>query len=505
MGGSGVIISQRTLIQLGPRLDQCLANELRTNHEDVELGRCILTHVDIHCTNAYNSKFLFYHHYGPRYSFGYDFTPSIVSNAFILHPIQNRTTFRQLYSFYTRERQRKFKLSVWKSSSRGNYVTFINSMEFDLVRDIHYQLIDARWRTYIDVAVQGYIEHLQKLWHQRSSNWTVINGKPIFGYHRVIPRYGLELIIEVLLKARSVSLSPSRLVSIRKRFHIRQSFVDKPRLDYREISNLDSNDENYQLNLIVVSYNKDEALLRFIHNFDHQVLNYSNRQQYFTLTILYFSPQSSLIDLINQLSVRYPSIIRLVIINKTQHVYNRGLGRQLALQYFTNNQLLFFLDVDIIFTRNALMNTRRLLIHQLAISSCTIYFPIIYSFFSNIWRVNDRQTDDIRTDFGLFSIYGFGNVAVRKGDLDRIGGWELNNYDWGGEDVNLFQRFVNISAECYIFRAVEPGLRHYYHKKMCDEIQNKVRQKMCYDAEANLFESQANMVNYIFDNKIVNK
>ena len=501
MGGSGVILSQQTLIELGPWLDQCFKSELLTNHEDVELGRCILTHVHIGCTNAYNSKYLFYHHYGPRYSFGYDFTPKIISQALIVHPVKNRTTFRQIFSFYNRKQQRKFHL--WNISNKETYVTFLNAMEFDLVRDIHYQFIDARWKTFIDINVQIYIDHLQKLWHQRLSNWTIINGKFILGYHRVVPRYGLELIVEVMINARSVSITPQRSVVVRKRFHLRQPFVDKPRFDYREITNINSNEAKHQLNLIVVSSNKDEALIRFIYNFKQEVLNYPDRQKDFTLTILYFSQKNSIIDEIHQLIVRYESNIRLSII-ESEHVYNRGLGRQLASKYFTNNQILFFLDVDLVFTGQSLINTRRLMIHQLSISSCAVYFPIIYSMFSNMFVIDNQSMIDIKSDFGLFSIYGFGNVAVRKGDLDRIGGWETNNYDWGVEDVNLFQQFVNISAECYIFRAVEPGLRHNYHKKMCHGIKNEKRKKMCYDAEILLLGSQVNMVDYMFNNKIIN-
>ncbi|CAF1402199.1 unnamed protein product [Rotaria sp. Silwood1] len=505
MGGSGVILSQKTLIQLGPWLDQCFKSELRTNHEDVELGRCILIHVHIDCTNAYNSKLLFYHHYGPSYLFGFGFTPSIVSRALILHPIKNRTIFQQLYKFYYREQQKKLQLSTWKSSNKQNYVTFLNNMEFDLVRDIHYQLIDARWKSYINTSVQSYIEHLQKLWHQRSSNWTVTNGKFLLGYHRVIPRYGLELIVEVLLNVRTVSILSPRSTVIRKRFHLRQSFVDKHKIDSREITNLNLNQQEYQLNLIVVSNNRDKALLRFIHNFQHEILYYPDQQQqHFTLTILYFQQKNSIIDQIYKLIVRYSTSIRLSIINETQHAYNRGLGRQLASKYFSNNQLLFFLDVDIIFTRQSLINTRRLMIHQLSISFCTVYFPIIYSFFSNISIVNNHSINDVRTNFGLFSIYGFGNVAVRKQDLDRIGGWEINNHDWGVEDGNLFQQFVNISSECYVFRAVEPGLKHAYHKKMCNGIKDQARFNMCYYAEVNLLRSQADMVDYLLNNKILN-
>ncbi|CAF4294367.1 unnamed protein product [Rotaria sp. Silwood2] len=506
MGGSGVILSQKTLMQLGPWLDQCFKSELRTNHEDVELGRCILTHVHIHCTNAFNSKVLFYHHYGPYYLFGSDFTPSIISHAFILHPIKNRTTFQQLYKFYHQKQQRKPKLStrIWKSTNRQTYVTFLNYLEFDLVRDAHYQSIDARWKTYINTTVQSYVGRLQKLWHQRSSNWTVTSGKFLLGYHRVVPRYGLELIVEVLLNVRTVSIFPSRSNVIRKRFHLRQSFVDKHHINSREITNLNLNQKEYQLNIIVVSSNRDKALLRFINNFQHEILNDHYQKQYFTLTIFYFQQNNSIINKIHQLIVRYSSSIYLSIINKTQHEYNRGLGRQLASEYFSNNQLLFFLDVDIIFTRQSLINTRRLIIHQLSISSCTVYFPIIYSFFSNMFVINNHSIIDARVDSGLFSIYGFGNVAVRKRDLDRIGGWEINNHYWGDEDVNLFQQFVKFSAECYIFRAVEPGLKHVYHKKMCNGIKNRERFKTCYDAEINLLGSQADMIDYIFNHKILN-
>ncbi|CAF1483143.1 unnamed protein product [Adineta steineri] len=503
MGGSGVILSQQTLIELGPWLDQCFTKELLTIHEDVELGRCILTHVQISCTNAYNSKNFFYHHYGPQYRFGYDFTPSIISRAFILHPINNRTTFQQLYKFSIRQ-QENSSSRVWKSSkNRQNYVTFVNSMEIDLIRDIHFQIIDARWRTYIETNVQSYIENLQKLWYKRSSNWTVINGKPIFGYHRIIPNYGLELITEILVNARSTS--SSQIVTVRKRFYIRQSFINKHRIDYREIINLDLKQEQSKLNLIVVSHNKDDALLRFIHNFQYEILKNSYRQKYFTLTIHYFSQNNSIINLMHNISVRYPSIIRLLTLNTTQHIYNRGLGRQLASNYFTDNQILFFLDVDLLFTGQALINTHRLIIHLLSISSCAVYFPIIYSVFSNMFNINHHyEIDDVQVDLGLFSIYGFGNVVVRKSDLDRIGGWEINNDDWGLEDVNLFKKFVNLSNECYVFRAVEPGLKHYYHKKICHTIKNIQRQKMCYAAEATLLGSQTNMVKYIFDNKIVN-
>ncbi|CAF4796132.1 unnamed protein product [Rotaria sp. Silwood1] len=508
MGGSGVILSQSTLIQLGPWLDQCLNNEIRTPHEDVELGRCIINHVYISCTRSVNTNSLFYHHYGPRYKFGHDFTPSIVSQALIMHPINDQNTFQQIYTFYIRLKQEKEYLennkSLKKLIYRQTYVTFQSKVAFDLSRDTFYQRIDVRWKSYIEQAIQSYIEKTRIIWHQHLFNWTLVNGKFVFGYHCVKPSYGLKVIVEVRLTAQTVSTYPTKVATTYKRFRINQLFTNKHHFDYREINNIETNDNIYQLNLIVVSSNKDEALIRFINNYESEVLMYPLRHKHFTLTILYFSYKKEITnritDLINGLSIKYMSIVRISIINSNQTSYNRGLGRQLASKLFTNNQLLFFLDADLIFTGQALDNTRRLMIHQLSISSCTVYFPIIFSVFSHRSVANDDSMIDVNSKNGLFSIYGFGNVAVRKQDLDDIGGWETNNDDWGMEDVNLFQRFSDSSSECYVFRAVEPGLRHYYHKKMCNGIVNKVREQMCLDADAILIGSQMHMVNYLFNN-----
>jgi hypothetical protein len=60
-----------------------------------------------------------------------------------------------------------------------------------------------------------------------------------------------------------------KFTSTRKRFRIRQIFSNQHRFDYREINLIETND--YQLNLIVVSCNKDEALKRFVKNFQCEV------------------------------------------------------------------------------------------------------------------------------------------------------------------------------------------------------------------------------------------
>ena len=52
MGGPGVIFSRETLIRVAPHVNDCLQH-LMTNHEDVELGRCIHWFAGVTCTWSY--------------------------------------------------------------------------------------------------------------------------------------------------------------------------------------------------------------------------------------------------------------------------------------------------------------------------------------------------------------------------------------------------------------------------------------------------------------------
>lgn len=52
MGGPGMVMSKSLLKKLGPHLEYCLKNVL-SNHEDVEIGRCIKRHVGVSCTWAF--------------------------------------------------------------------------------------------------------------------------------------------------------------------------------------------------------------------------------------------------------------------------------------------------------------------------------------------------------------------------------------------------------------------------------------------------------------------
>ncbi|CAF0822110.1 unnamed protein product [Didymodactylos carnosus] len=511
MGGSGVILSQMTLNKLGPKLDSCLRTVL-TNHEDVEIGRCIIEHVHIRCTNAFDSNTYFYHHYGPNYSFGHDFTPDKVQKSFIIHPIKNVSTFYHIEVYKQRckreqnkkrlnslIKQKKNTIKSFKSKSFYRpFTTFIQRVNFDLSKDIQLQNFDVRWKSYVESIVEKYVNDLKYRWN-RKTNWTLINGKYIFGYYRSLPTNNVELIIEIILNTTFQYSTHPRLAIVRKRIYVSKAVFDD-RLEYREIMKTDQIN-NDKLNLIVVSSNKDDALRRFIKNFQQEILNSTSSHQILTLTCIYFhlsetttsilpDDNNSPLKLINELANQYPTIVQKPIIYNVR--FNRGYGRQLGASHFSPNDLLLFVDVDLMFTYDALISIRRFMLHQIKykpneLAKCTVYFPVVYSHFSH--NSNNSQCSfsnmcskhNITSKHGAFSIYGFGMVATQRKDLDSIGGWETDNVDWGGEDVNLFGRFTK--AGCTVYRIAEPGLRHYSEREYCKYTLGHALVEQCEEIE----------------------
>ncbi|CAF0790938.1 unnamed protein product [Didymodactylos carnosus] len=526
MGGSGVILSQTILNKLGPHLDHCLQT-VYTNHEDVEIGRCIIQYVHVSCTNAFDSKTYFYHHYGSKYSFGHGFTTNMIQNSFIMHPIKNLYTFYHIEVYNQRYKQQQdekrlnslvrqinnvIPLPKIKSSYRS-FTTFIPRINLDLTKELQLKSFDIKWNSYLQSIVENCLEDLRYRWN-RKTNWTLTNGTFVFGYYQSLPTKGVELIFEMLFNVMNQQPAIHPSLFVRKRIYTKAGFTN--RLKYHEIE-VDDQIDNDKLNLIVVSSNKDDALKRFIINFKQQILNSTPLHRIITLTCVYFhrsettatqlDDDNSPLKLINELAYQYPAIVHKPVIYNVS--FNHGKGRQLGSRHFDKNDLLLFVDVDLVFTYDALVNIRRFMLHQIKhktneLSKCTAYFPIVYSHTNNDHQCLLSHANveyNITSNHGTFSIYGFGTVATTKNDLDSVGGWETNNTGWGVEDVNLYTRFIE--AGCMVHRVAQPDLRHCFHKKMCDGIKDKKRQRMCREAESSLLGSHSHIYSHIVRSQLL--
>lgn len=172
--------------------------------------------------------------------------------------------------------------------------------------------------------------------------------------------------------------------------------------------------------------------------------------------------------------------------------FSRGLGLSIGAKQFANDSLLFFTDVDIIWTRDVLYRIR-----LNTVRGKQVYFPIVFSEFAPYIErfeppsedyqqhtLNDNFKFSIDNNRGYFRHFGFGLVSIYLSDLDAVGGLTTSIQGWGLEDVDFFEKCLKNSYALSIFRAPEPGLIHIYHSIMCDTRLPSVQYEMCIGSKA---------------------
>ncbi|XP_076803814.1 chondroitin sulfate synthase 1-like isoform X1 [Clavelina lepadiformis] len=92
MGGPGMIFSKALLRKLGPKLGTCLMS-LLTEHEDIELGRCVQKTTGIKCTDSWETRRLFFQNYqdGTYGSNIHLVTPKQIDEGLIFHANKEST------------------------------------------------------------------------------------------------------------------------------------------------------------------------------------------------------------------------------------------------------------------------------------------------------------------------------------------------------------------------------------------------------------------------------
>ncbi len=180
--------------------------------------------------------------------------------------------------------------------------------------------------------------------------------------------------------------------------------------------------------------------------------------------------------------------------------------------------MLFFIDVDILFTSDFILRAR-----LNTIEYKQVYYPIVYSEYDpddsveaikvltnkadivnskngNSRRQRMRSSQfDFDMDNGYWRQFGFGIVAVYGSDLKRVGGFDTSIVGWGKEDVDLYEKFIR--SNMTVFRSVDPGLIHIFHKIECDASLAAEQMIMCMGSKATSIASQRVLANLIYEKK----
>lgn len=222
---------------------------------------------------------------------------------------------------------------------------------------------------------------------------------------------------------------------------------------------------------------------------------YENRcikeQEATTLTVVLYKNDKTPEDYTKTLRLlydtqnKYPSHeLKFVLINEP---FARGRALQYGLNSTKEDDLLLFIDVDMVFDNNSLQRIR-----YNTVKNKQIYFPIVYSMYNpkllnkiypeDSYEVYNNIIDNVN---GYWRQFGFGIASLYKSDYKSSGGFNMTIAGWGFEDVNLYDNIVK--SNLTIVRSVDPGLIHAYHPVECDSNLEQKQKAMCIGSQASTF------------------
>ncbi|XP_061411155.1 chondroitin sulfate synthase 1-like [Lethenteron reissneri] len=283
-----------------------------------------------------------------------------------------------------------------------------------------------------------------------------------------------------------------------------------------------------RIHMLVPLAGRYKAFVRFMENFERVCLA---RPQNIKLVLLLFRPSSD--DggggggdgdavgrpeaLVEEYRRRYPKV-EIEVLSVTGP-FSRGLALEVGSSQFPGDALLFFCDVDLAFTADALQRCRD---NAGRVDPTTgsanddgrvgqVYFPVIFSQYDP--RIvhsgggrsptsddgDGRHDDDDPFDFsdraGMWRAFGYGIACLHRADLARAGGFDTSITGWGLEDVDLFGKVVAARAGggagggLAVFRSPDPGVAHLHHEVRCDPALEPRQLRMCRNSKASTLGS----------------
>uniref|UniRef100_A0A8D8TS28 Hexosyltransferase n=1 Tax=Cacopsylla melanoneura TaxID=428564 RepID=A0A8D8TS28_9HEMI len=418
----------------------------------------------------------------------------------------------------------------------------------------------------LDDVIREVMENLNKFSRERGR---MIEYKELlYGYYRENPQYGIDYILDLLLVYKKYR-GRKMTVPVRKHTYVQQQFTDlqirelvpdissyeyKPPPSHDETDPRDDKSGLYPDEDILLSVNpaawsggrqhripapvlinfilglsgRFETFQRFIDNFERVCLKADGHVK---LYIVLFPPNTldntapasdtgqsgnsvnRTMRQVNALNAKYARKISVLPVFDT---FSRAKALQIgASQVRPPNDLLFFVDVDILFTSDALERIRA---HTLRMRQ--VYFPIVFSQYDPALVYSRETAPDhfrISEEAGYWRTFGYGIAACYKSDFDKVGGFDSSISGWGKEDVDLFDKFVRGGAApsepdnppsigpgpqttpVRIFRAPDPHLIHVYHDAQCDA--RSAQYTMCVNSRAQSLASQQVLGDFVARNK----
>ncbi|XP_077418892.1 chondroitin sulfate synthase 1 [Vanacampus margaritifer] len=384
---------------------------------------------------------------------------------------------------------------------------------------------DAAQRQALDDIVMQVMEMINA---NAKTRGRVIDFKEIqYGYRRVNPLYGAEYVLDLLLlykkhKGKSMTVPVRRHAYLQQTFSRIQLREERPTdaaalaarvnrqsdsLSFLSLDSLkmlvpfklapanggaggeraDGRDE--KVNVLVPLSGRYEVFARFMANVERVCLI---PKQNVKILVLLFSADNNTervkqVELMREYHIKYPRAE--LEIKAVGGPFSRALALEVGSARFSNDSLLFYCDVDLLFTADFLQRCR-----ANAAAGRSAYFPVVFSQYdpevvygpgggSGAGGAAAANPYAFTAKTGLWRNFGFGVVCAHKADLASAGGFDTSIRGWGLEDVDLFDKFLRSGAAAP-FRSSDPGIVHVHHPVTCDPKLEPKQYKMCLGSRA---------------------
>lgn len=240
------------------------------------------------------------------------------------------------------------------------------------------------------------------------------------------------------------------------------------------------------INIIVPVSGRKNRLKEFLENIRHAVLEQGGNL-YLTVIIYGTDTNNTIKNIIKKFS--RDNNFKNYDVFKKNLPFNRGRALHDGITRWNgyNNVLMFLCDVDIKFDYKFLTRCR-----QNSVLGKSVYMPIVFSLYNPeiVFRNNFTETDrfNISDTTGTWRPLGYGMLCVYKPDYINARGFNLRINGWGGEDVNLYHRFLKKGLK--VIRAPDPDLYHVWHPKLCSNTLSKRQYETCIGSKARYEGSQ---------------
>ena len=317
-----------------------------------------------------------------------------------------------------------------------------------------------------------------------------------YGYLRVNPKHGVQFSFALHVKVQEVRFKQAWRPT-KPEYH--RTYVQQAFSKIQSIVKENSQNSSRTVHFIVPLKGKLSEFQRLLESLRNAFLTTGEE---IAVLVIYF-PENSFpkkhIDTFNKFQSDYPGT-KFRWVNITGK-FNRAKALQKGAEYFGDNSLLFFCDVDLVFKKEFVHHCR-----DNTIKDKQVYFPIMFSQYNPevaYFGKKKPTTDFIYTNTaGLWRTYSFGPVCIYSNDVKKVGGLNTRIEGWGKEDVDFAKRVSKTGLA--VFRAPDPSIVHVYHVHVpCDVNLSQEQQAMCQQSTITTYAPAPGLVSYMMSKQYI--